>query len=57
MESEDYCASKKVRGSVSNYYCFCFRFPWMQDGLDAPAAAANEELNEQNDDISQAGQV
>ena len=29
----------------------------MQDGLDAPAAPANEELNEQNDDISHAGQV
>ena len=29
----------------------------MQDDLEAPAAAANEELNEQNDDLSQAGQV
>ena len=29
----------------------------MQDDLDAPAAAANEQLHEQNDDLSQAGQV
>ena len=29
----------------------------MQDDLEAPAAAANEELNDQNDDLSQAGQV
>ena len=29
----------------------------MQDDLEAHAAAANEELHEQNDDLSQAGQV
>ena len=29
----------------------------MQDDLEAPAAAANEELKKQNDDLSQPGQV
>ena len=29
----------------------------MQDDLEAPAAAANEEPNKQNEDLSQAGQV
>ena len=50
-------SKKKVRHSVSYIHCFWFRFPWMQDDLDAPAASANEELNKPNDDISQAGQV
>ena len=49
--------SKKVRHSVSNIHHFWFRFPWMQDDLEAPAAAANEELKKQNDDLSQPGQV
>ena len=52
---QDHCASKK--SSVSNIHYFCVRFPWRQDDLDAPVAPADEELNEQNDDISHAGQV
>ena len=48
---------KKVRLGVSNIHCFWFRFPWMQDDLDAPAAPVNEEPTEQNVDTSQAVQV
>ena len=49
--------AKKVRLGVSNMHCFSFRFPWMQDDLDAPAAPVNEEPTEQNVDTSQAVQV
>ena len=51
-------SKKKLDIPFHNYiHCFWFRFPWMQDDLDAPAASANEDLNKLNDDISQAGQV